>query len=156
MDKEDIKLIWTVLCQAVTVDALTNNLSLSNIIEQLTVNINLPIGVEKPKEINLPAQMVLAMYWKNLSGDKEFTTDGKVIFKDPSGLVLGENPFNLKFTNVGTTFRFFMNINGLKLTIPGDYTFSVAIKQPSQGEFVEAGNYSLRVEINKGVVSAKK
>ncbi|MFH1089683.1 MAG: hypothetical protein V1716_04650 [Candidatus Uhrbacteria bacterium] len=93
MKKNNIKSIWSILCQESSIDANTNNISLFKVLEEIKFELkteeldklkNDP-NFDPKKPFFLPFTSQLIILWKNLSTKKDFEFPVKILLKDPDG-----------------------------------------------------------------------
>lgn len=128
--KNKIDLTWSILCSSSSVDFESNNLTLSNIIDEITIPDALfterPANVDSV-EINFNLQLV--SLW---SRTEQTAADSDIVVKieliDPDGKSLNTTEFNFQFPANKTRMRQRTNIPILVITNPGIYNFRVSTK----------------------------
>ncbi len=114
---------WTIPCESAIVDAQSNNVSLINIIERVTV---------PPKAEGIPARFILATLWEREGdGEEEFTY--RILWRPPKGRDFCPTPDAIagKIEADKRYLRVFLEVRGLPLRGAGDYVFAV---QTPRGE----------------------
>lgn len=150
-----IKHIWSVLCQKTIIDSDTNNISLVDILEQLTANVNIKDPKNEPKEINVPINFEVVSFWLKDSAEKVVKADLEIEIIDPEGKVLKKFPQTLKFPPNIRRLRSRLRIIGLVLTVSGNYIFKVKIKDEKRKEYQDVAELPLEVNLKKEYTNTK-
>ncbi len=156
MKQTNVKSIWAILCQESSVDAGTNNVSLFKILEEITFGLNMEEldklknnpKFDPTKPITLPFSSQLVILWKNLSKNENFEFPVKIIFKDPNEKILQEISNNFLFQEGKERLRTVISINGIPLTKPGEYTYSVLTRQNKDDVFEEIASIPIKIGID--------
>lgn len=140
--KDRIDCLWGLVCSLSSIDQQRNNISLFNVIDQLTLpKTRLP----KPDEkgffmINLEHEIVFV--WRRLLRQdlcKEVSgVDLKISSIDPNGKVLSEIATQLNFKDKQRIVRVRVQTGGFKISTEGDYLYRVEIIQPGTDKFEKA------------------
>lgn len=152
MDKknnQNVEHIMTTICNSASVDAESNNLSLFNIIEEITMQDTNPIDLKQKKSINLPFELISV--WRKLDESKEVSSDLKIVFYDPNNNLMQEIGYKLEIKNPHQRMRIRIKGNGLNVTRQGNYYFSILIK--NNEEFEEVARVPVFVKIIAPVLS---
>jgi hypothetical protein len=152
-----IKHIWSILCQSSVTDALTNTMSLFNAVEQFTVTITPPKDPTELKKFEEDSKKIFAVQtsleivtlWQKLVEKKNIDGDVEVELVDPKGAVLMKTNYSLHFPEDKKRMRYRMAITAIKVTVSGEYTFKIKLREPEQTAFVEVVDIPLDVIINK-------
>lgn len=156
MKQLSVKPIWAILCQESSVDANTNNVSLFKILEEIKFRLNTE-ELEKlknnpkfdsTKPIVLPFSLQLVILWKNLSTKTNFEFPVKIVLKDPDEKILQEIPNNFLFQEGKERLRTIISINGIPLTKPGEYTYSIMTRQNKDDIFEEITSIPIKIDID--------
>lgn len=140
-----MKHIWTVLCQGSVVDQHTNNLSINNCIEAL--KISLEKKLEQEAMVSIPVEYQMVSYWKREDGEMgDVQVDLRVDVVDPRKIVLASLSSSFFVKSEFKRMRNRWVIQGLQVSIPGDYTLAVYKKTPS-GEYGLISELPLEVNI---------
>jgi hypothetical protein len=148
--KNTIELTWSILCSSSSVDIDTNNLTLSNIIDEITIPDVLfserPANTDRV-EINFNLQLVsLWSRFEQNSTDTDITA--KIELIDPENKSLNTTEFNFKFPANKTRMRQRTNIPIIVITKPGIYNFRVSTKSEKGSDFKK--NYDTPLIVNRG------
>ena len=142
---------WTILCGSSSVDQQTNNISLFNIIEQLTLNIKKEdwekAMKERKKGFLARTQFEIVTLWEKEGLEDEIFAEVEVRLVDPKGNILHKQPYQLNFAKQVKRHRQRLTWSGMKLTQSGVYIFSINIKPSGSDQFDEAGVVKLLVNI---------
>lgn len=149
--QKSIKHLWSILCQSSSIDAQSNILSLFNVVEQIVVDLTPEItdsnaGKERPVAVAFRFEIV--SLWQKI-GEANKNNTVEIEFLDPMGISLMKTDYSLQIPQDKKRIRHSMKVNGLKVTIDGEYTFKIRIKESDQKEFYEVAELSLDVIINK-------
>ena len=142
---------WTILCGSSSVDQQTNNLSLFNLIDQVSLNIKREdwekAMSEGKKGFLARTQFEIITLWEKGDLEDEISAEAEIRLIDPKGNVLHKQPYQFNFAKQVKRHRQRLTWNGMKLTQAGIYTFSINIKLPNSNEFEEVGTVRLLVNI---------
>lgn len=140
--------LWSIVCSNSVVDAESNNISLNNILEEIQVShgkSTLEESVSR-KGIIVPINFEVVSLWKKLiDKNNDLNTNTEVRVIDPNGNLLAQFPYKLEIKKGLERLRTRLKFNGLKVTIPGEYTFKINIEE--NGVFVNAGDAYLQVKL---------
>lgn len=143
--------IWSVLTSKSVVDSSSNNLSLIDILEKVSIDIT-PVtegkGFPKDGSINIPLQYQIVSFF--VTTEKNKTEKGKIKIDIIS-------PAGKNFTVLDNTFeipkniqrmRVINTIQGIGVTIPGIYTFKISLSQSEKDKYVKVAEIPLDVELH--------
>ena len=153
-----MKHIWTVLCQKSTIDVDSNQLSLFNCMEELSIVIDKTEAVGK--NLAIPIEFQLVSYFTADDTSLAHLINLRIEIMDPSGKALNvfENSHQIK--QGVARFRSRANISGMPVTDSGRYFFKIFQKTDSAGEFELISELPLDVKLSykimDGVNIAKK
>lgn len=140
-----MKHIWTVLCQNSVIDQQTNNLSIHNCIEALSLSLD--ERYQKEAMVTIPVEFQMVSYWKREQDEVgDLQGDLRMDVLDPRKIVLSSyaTAFIMKSEFNKTRNRW--TIQGLQISATGDYTLLVYKKTPS-GEYGLIAELPLEVNI---------
>ena len=149
--KNKIELTWSILCSSSSVDIDTNNLTLSNIIDEITLPDVLfterPANIDRV-EINFNLQLV--SLWSRVEKN---TTDSDITAKieliDPENKSLTTTEFNFQFPANKTRMRHRTTIPIIVITKPGIYNFRVFTKSKKESDYKKV--YDTPLIVNRDV-----
>lgn len=151
MKNQDIKMqcIFATLCRGTSVDRQSNNLSIFNVIEQITLTPPKNAQKSELEKIKVvPVEYQLVTFWKAIGGLMPKTLDIQIDFIDPVGDITQSGSHAIKLDEPKGRLRTIMEIKALKVTQPGDYTVVIKAKIPGQDEFLEYSRFPLELKIN--------
>lgn len=148
-NNKNVEHMMTTICHSASVDIDTNNLSIFNIIEEININDDKPIDLNQKKLIQIPFELI--SIWKRLDISVEVSSDLKIVFYDPDGVIMQELLYKLEIKNLHQRMRIRIKGNGLNVTKPGDYYFSIMIK--NNDLFEEVTQVPVLVKITSPVLS---
>lgn len=156
MKQINVKSIWAILCQESSIDSATNNVSLFKVLEEITFGLNKEEldklknnpKFDPTKPIVLPFSSQLIILWKNLSKNENFKFPVKITFKDPNEKILQEILNEFLFQEGKERLRTVISINGIPLTKPGEYTYSIMTKQNKDDIFEEITSIPIKIGID--------
>ena len=113
--------IWSVLCSRSVIDSETNNVSIQDVVEQITIN-------DKPTENGfLPFSMELITLWGREDNSKPSKGYERIIFTTPSGKTEVISEAEIDLTKV-ERHRHRVRFPGLPVSESGKYYFKVETK----------------------------
>jgi hypothetical protein len=132
-----IEHIWTVLCSRSVIDSETNNVSIQDVIEQITIN------AEPAQDGFLPIPFELITLCIRKESNKPAKGNERITFVTPSGKsdIVAEGVIDLSSTE---RFRHRVKFPGLPLSEAGRYFFIVDIKDDS-GEWQKVATIPLTI-----------
>ncbi len=113
--------IWSVLCSRSIIDSETNNVSIQDVVEQITIN------AEPAENGFLPFPFELITLWGRKESDNPSKGIERITFVTPSGKseVVSEAEIDLSNTE---RHRHRVKFPGLPVSEAGKYYFKVAVK----------------------------
>lgn len=133
------RLLWTVLCSKTSIDRESNNISLFEVLEQVTVE-----GPPEDARINLAATSTLVTEWMRSDIDQPESRFGRFSLVGPSGEVFGGVEFEINLSDE-VRHRSLINMHTLPLQGPGIYEFVIEIRDDDGGGWQEASRIPLQV-----------
>lgn len=135
-----IKCVWGLLCSLSSVDQEKNNISLFNVIDQITI----PKSFFEKQLVDkmdyifpLPHEIVLC--WKRTFDisvfNEEIFADFKIKTIDPSGMVLQETLNSIKLPQNIMRLRVRFPMQGILASQPGNYAHQIEVKSQNQKDF---------------------
>jgi hypothetical protein len=120
--------VWTVICSRSVIDVRSKNVSIQNVIEQVTTSVEPVPG----QVISMPLEVV--SLW--IRTEPETPAKGKlrVAFLTPSGTTLGEFEFPIDLTEY-ERFRSQIRISGLPAEEIGRHHFYIDLQEEDNGEW---------------------
>lgn len=135
---------WTILCRFTSVDRDSNNLSILGILEELGVKQTSPNG----DPVVVPIDVELISLWEKVKDDIDAAGKVKVEYVDPQGKIL--NTINYEVT-IGPKLKRMRQrgkIQGLQLTVPGNYFFRVYARESDKENWNIMGQTGFTLKIN--------
>lgn len=148
-----MKHIWSVLCKKSIIDADTNNISLNEILEEVSFNIPFDKDLKLPTSFNFDYEIV--SFWTSTSpkGGEKFYTE--VEFIDPDKKTLNKLEQEIMFPENKKRLRTRIKANGLNATREGEYILKIKAKEKKADKFKVLTEVPLTIRI-KRTLSAKK
>lgn len=140
---------WSILCQSSSVDANNNSLSLFNVIDDITIDINPPADGKLPDVFGVPVNSNLVTLWKRRMVGDEIVADVDVRLLDPTGKELQKMVYNMKIPADKSQARSIMNIQGFPVTVAGVYVFKISVKESGGASFQEVQEVPLNIIVKK-------
>jgi hypothetical protein len=132
------KHIFSILCESASVDSVSNGLTLSKIIEEISIS---PI----PEEPALaPASWTLVTLAARTNREAPETQRMRADLVFPDGSRLEGPPLMLDLTTAART-RQLMGIQGIMIKGTGDYTIAVYFDENSGGNWLQVGEWVFTV-----------
>lgn len=139
---------WSIIAGNAVVDASTNNLSLFDIIEELTFT--LPKKNVKPNaRINITAVLKIVSLWTRVQEklNNELSVSIKTEYVSPKGEVLFSNENILAFPPLKERMRSILTVNGIQASGPGRH-FVIIYKKETGGKYELANKIPLDIKIH--------
>jgi len=145
-----LKNIWTIVCKSSSVDKDNNNVSLSEILEKIKVEIGVTKKIDEP--ISIPLNFQIVSFWFNYNGKarKEII---KIEIVDPNNKKLFEKERGVVFQKGIRRMRFRALFNNFPVTVSGDYLVNIYIKSKSKKHFTKTSFMPIEVVLTKTMVS---
>jgi len=145
-----IKHIWTLLCRRSVIDNETNNLSLYDILEQLTIKINVKKNSEeKIYNINIPIEYEVISFWTKSPDISEFNGELKLDIVNPKGKILKFFEKPLTIPKDKRRLRSRIRISGFIADMEGIYTFRMNYRETAEDQYTKTADIPLEVFIEK-------
>jgi hypothetical protein len=136
-----IKNAWSVLCTRCVTDSATNNVTLTEVVEQL----NIPPGVPLVGVVT-PIQMDLVTLWYRENVNQLVRGTGRIVMIRPDGSPGQSIIFGIDLTQF-VRVRAIGRIAGIELQGVGDYFFRVELRIEGQENWIEVSRIPLHVEV---------
>ena len=153
-----IKLAWSVLSSGVVVDQQTNNISLFNVIEEITIPKDklLKLKTDDGKNmLGVPVSFNLLSVWRRIGKSGLISADIKVQIFDPTGKTRDVSNEPIQLAEKIQRLRLIMKWAGIKVGSSGIYTFKILKKEKGEKSFSEAGTIDLKINIVEEVKQPK-
>jgi len=142
-----LQCVWGIVCTLSSIDQNRNNISLFNVIDEITI----PSMYFKDGMMKFHCELVTV--WRRLIrtdiDPEDIVADIKIDFIDPTGASLMKGSIsNTRFSGKGRRTRLRLPFDRIVFSEPGDYYFRVSIKDKTNNQFVQVKEIPL--EINKG------
>jgi hypothetical protein len=132
--------VWTVVCTNAVIDRYTNSVSLLNVLEQITIQGELPEAAVLPIGVD-----VLTLWSREVPGTPE-TSSSRLTFRTSEGEILATHESDVQLTD-SERLRARVSFQGLPLKGPGTYYFNVEIRDPSNTEYKRVAEVPLVIEV---------
>lgn len=124
--KDQIRHIWTVICQKSSIDANSNLLSLFEVLEKVDINLNPAVqSIPEDQVLSIPFNFEIISYWRKGTHSRG---EGKLRLTSPEGKQLNEVPFEVIIPENSQAYRVVAKVNGLSFTTSGEYKIEVLQK----------------------------
>lgn len=151
---QNIKHVWSILCQSSVVDQQSNNLSIHQVLEQLNVDLSekdrklLNNDPKVDKVIGVPFNFQVISMWQSLNNKINPVANAEIELYDPIGQSLQKIEFKLQFEKDKPRMRSIISSPILRITNKGLYIFKVRIKEGDTNTFSEVAEIPLEVRVN--------
>lgn len=135
-----IEHVWTVLCTRSSVDKETNNISIFEVIEQLTIKDN----AGKPGLAPGPFEIV--SLWSRTAADEPSRGEARLLFQTPGGRTSISQTHEIDLRQY-RRLRSRHRIPAIPIDGPGLYTLVVEFRQLDQEEWVQVVKIPLEVRV---------
>jgi len=145
-----IKHIWTILCRRSVIDSETNNLSIYDILEQLTIDIKIKKDrKDKVTKINVPIEYEVVSLWTKSPKATEF--DGGIKLEIINSEEKIEKTFEqpLKLAKDKSRLRSRIRIKGFVVEKPGIYIFRISYRENNRDKYIKAADIPLEIILKK-------
>ncbi len=137
--------LWTVLCSRSLVDVESQNISLLEVIDEITLPAD--TFVEK-SNVPVNLQIELVTCWRRSNLTQPGKSRARMVLSGPNGKTLEEQAYSVDLTE-GPRRRTRIRIPGLNLTGPGTYTFQVELQSIGNGPWMKVAKLPLDVMLNE-------
>jgi len=137
------QLIWSVLCYKGCLDSYSNQVSLLDVIEGLSIKTN---QLQDP--LRVPVQMSLVSLWLRSEPGVPETFEARANLVMPDGSELPGLVTNADL-QTHSRLRTFMRIEGLEFRGPGLYWLAVEHRPAADSEWIRGGKVPLDVQIER-------
>jgi hypothetical protein len=130
--------VWTVLCSRVVIDKNSNNVSIQNVIEQITIQ-----GEPQPEQVIDIAYEVVSL-WTRSDPDVPSRGQARLTFFIPSGRQAGSVEVELDLSEYERlrTRRVFQ---GLPAVEPGRHTWLVELRDEGEDDWQKVASIPIKV-----------
>jgi hypothetical protein len=143
-----IKHIWSVLCRQSVIDQETNNISLLNILERLSVTVK-QIGLTDEDKATIPIDYEIVSFWVKKATNRKVKAEVKTTLISPKREKLSEQIQKLEIPAKIKRMRSRMKIQGFPVKGAGQYIFRIAIKDTNKQQFKIIAEIPLEVDLRK-------
>jgi|SRR3989344_2034895 len=148
-----LKHIWSLLCRRSTIDEETKNLSINEVLEQLTVDLRL---TEREAgdftHFQVPIEFEVINMWARDITEKKLHANLDIEVINPDGKTIKHFSHTFEVSPGVRRMRSRTRIHGFVIEKTGDYTFKVNIKENDQKTFKTVAELPLEVRLNKEVM----
>ncbi len=137
--------IWSILCTKTSIDKDTNNISIFDVIERISI-----AGAPSEENVALAVQAELAILWARSDHSIPETAVGRLRLVAPDGAVLGTTGFEINLGEPHVRLRTVMRISSLPLRGPGIYNFVVEVQAPEDQRWRPVSSTPLEVSFGDG------
>lgn len=145
--RTSVHCVWALACSMSSTDQRKNNISLFNVIDELTIP-SLAFG-EGARPIPLEHEIV--SHWRRVLDtrvdDREMLIDVAFELVDPGEVVVQRLIAQLVFPPGKRRMRLCVGSNAFFITNPGDYTYRISCKSIDEEEFNKV--YEIPFEVKK-------
>ncbi len=153
--KNHFKALWSIICKNASVDQQTNQLSIFNVLEEVSINKTqssaLPgqeTGHSQDKILVPFEHSLVVLLERNISEtEDEFISTLVIEIIDSENKVLIPSENQIKFETGKSRLRIIITLNVFAATKPGVYTYKISEKRPD-GSLEKKSDISLNVKIN--------
>jgi len=132
----DIQYVWGLISQSSAIDRERNNISLFNVIDQISVPAEIFSQNGKTK---VAIDHEISLTWRRVVdlslADKRISFMCRISLVDPSGSVLEQTTNTFWFQEKSRRTRQRIRIDGFVVTEPGDYIYRIDVKDNEADDF---------------------
>lgn len=140
--------VWSVLCLRSIIDRRTNNISLIDVIEEVTVQGSVPHEPEG-KTPALPLTLTLVSLWGREPEDQPAKGEVRISLLTPNHKELKDLSVHTLDLSEKLRMRMFNNSPFLPFYGPGTYRFRVQVKEEGETEWKEVASVPLNVKVEE-------
>lgn len=155
MSTSIVRSVWGLLCSGSSIDQEVNNLSLFNIIDQISLpqsEFNKLTPETTQINANLPHEIILV--WRTVMAqglNDGISTRLKVDLVNFDGTILATHLMPMQIPAGKRRFRFRIRIGEIVVTKPGDYCYKIYLQQNPESDFTLAEEIPFEVASVTGV-----
>lgn len=146
-----LKVDWGMLCKSATVDQVSNQISLFNVIDEVTLvknpQLESAIRDNKKIEVKLESALVVQFERENVGDMSAYSIFMEIRIIDPLKAELGKLSMPFEMQQDKKRARAIINFNNLLITQAGNYSFIVSLRYPKEDSFFEVLRIPLEVKI---------
>ncbi len=146
---KNIEHVWTIICSGSTIDQHTNNISMFNLVEKISANLETDSEtIKNGKKILMPFNQEVITRLHRTGEPKDLPIEFRVDIVSPDGKLLGEGDvqkiaFAKKFKNM----RFRVNVANIPVIGSGTYRFVAMMRNVGESKFIVAGSVPIEIEV---------
>ncbi len=142
--------IWSILCRKSVIDNETNNLSMFDVLEQISVDVNLnKEKQEKFIKINVPIDYEVISFWVKPEGVEVYKGEINIEVVNPDGKVEKAFAQPLDIPEDKKRLRSRMRIKGFVAEKSGVHIFRVSYKDLEDNKYTTVAEIPFEVILNK-------
>ena len=134
--------IWTILCSRSIVDQETQNISLLDVLEQVTIPYQL---FSQGKGLVLPINFEVVTFWGRQHPKMAHQGTARLLLQSPSGQILNEHQYLVDLSQYERT-RTRARVSSLMIHEPGRHIFIVEFKK-NEREWTRVAEVPLQVTL---------
>jgi hypothetical protein len=131
--------VWTVVCSWAVVDRRSNNASLENVVEQVTIS-----DTPRPGGI-LALQFDVMTLWARADFDVPTSGHGHLVLLSPSGEELKSSEYDIELRRKAKRYRSVVHFDALPVGEPGRYVFRAELWNADKAEWDRMADVPLEV-----------
>ncbi len=139
------KILWALLCSSSSIDSESNNLSVANIIEEITVGKE--AFVNDATRIELGVNLQILSLIKKIKNIAVVKVDMRIKFIDPNNTELNSFDYSLEIPSDKLRMRQRINVPTLPITTAGEYRFEFHVKEEGGSKFENSAEIPLIINI---------
>src|SRR4030042_331045 len=136
--------IWTVVCSKSIIDHQSNNITLFNVLEQISVT--LPVEKGKEKHILIPLSFEVVSFWTRKEEHKADRGTARLSFITPSGNVSSTYEYEIDLSEYIRT-RMIVGTAGLEFQESGIHYFHVELQCDGDDKWQSVARIPLQILI---------
>ncbi len=140
------KNLWTIASISSSIDRDNNTLSLFDILEELTLQVNGPM----PEQAVIPVNHHIVSLWEREEAETPHTLKFKVVLRDPLNKILHENNAEVVLAAEHKRARFRAQFNGFPVSVPGMYRYEIVSRETNE----TIGAVSIEVKVAASAIKS--
>ncbi|MCB9637393.1 MAG: hypothetical protein H6728_10345 [Myxococcales bacterium] len=134
--------VWTVICSRSVIDEDTKNISLMDVVEQVTIDAE----SAKQKDVLLPLPFEVVTLWSREDEAGKSNTEARLRLLSPEGTEINQQFYKIDLSE-HPRMRTRIRVPGLPFVGPGNYVFCVDLRRQDGETWREVARVPLQLQV---------